>query len=377
MNPSDDPLAYLDAVFLSPHKFIGGPGTPGVLALRRELCKNAVPTVPGGGTVIYVNANEHRYIDDIEQREEGGTPAIIESIRAGLVFQVKEAVGSAVIRKCEEAFIRRAIAAWDGCRSLEILGNKHSERLSIVSFVVKHGGRYLHHSFVVALLNDLFGIQARGGCSCAGPYGHRLLGIDIDRSHQFEREISRGCEGIKPGWVRVNFNYFIDERVFEYIVEAVKVVAEDGWRLLPRLPLRPDRGPVAPPGRPRGAAAVAERGPLRGRRDGRATPRRPRADRRSRALPRRGPRSARLAVRRARRAARCVSLHFGGVRGPALVLASGVLRRRRGPLIGPAARRPRFVRNKACGPLPGRPVRAMLAPPFAADLTMKQNPLPA
>jgi selenocysteine lyase/cysteine desulfurase len=254
MNPADDPLAYLDAVFLSPHKFIGGPGTPGVLALRRDLCVNSVPTVPGGGTVLYVNAHEHRYIDDIEQREEGGTPAIIESIRAGLVFQVKEAVGAALIRQREEAFIRRAIAAWDGCRSLEVLGNKHSDRLSIVSFVVKHGGRYLHHSFVVALLNDLFGIQARGGCSCAGPYGHRLLGIDIDRSHQFEREISRGCEGIKPGWVRVNFNYFIDERVFEYIVEAVKLVAEDGWRLLPDYRFDPilglwhhRAGPLEPP----------------------------------------------------------------------------------------------------------------------------------
>ena len=93
-------------------------------------------------------------------------------------------------------------------------------------------GRYLHHNFVVALLNDLFGIQSRGGCSCAGPYGHRLLGIDLERSHEFEREITHGCEGIKPGWVRVNFNYFISETVFDYIVEAVRLVARDGWRLL-------------------------------------------------------------------------------------------------------------------------------------------------
>jgi selenocysteine lyase/cysteine desulfurase len=254
MNPPDDALAYKDALFLSPHKFIGGPGTPGVLALRRDLCHNRVPTMPGGGTVTYVNAREHRYIPDVEQREEGGTPAIIESIRAGLVFQLKEAVGPDIIREREEIFIRRAIAAWGSHRSLEVLGNKHSERLSIVSFVVKHGGRYLHHNFVVALLNDLFGIQARGGCSCAGPYGHRLLGIDLERSHQFEQEISRGCEGIKPGWVRVNFNYFIDERVFEYVVEAVRLVAEDGWRLLPDYRFAPEdglwrhrAGPVEPP----------------------------------------------------------------------------------------------------------------------------------
>ena len=232
MNPPDEPLAYKDAVFLSPHKFIGGPGTPGVLALRRDLCNNRVPTIPGGGTVTYVNAREHKYISDPEQREEGGTPAIIESIRAGLVFQLKEAVGPDIIREREEVFIRRAIADWGASKNLEVLGNKHSERLSIVSFVVKHGGRYLHHNFVVALLNDLFGIQARGGCSCAGPYGHRLLGIDIERSHQFEREISRGCEGIKPGWVRVNFNYFIDERVFSYVDDAVLFVAEHGWKLL-------------------------------------------------------------------------------------------------------------------------------------------------
>jgi hypothetical protein len=116
---------------------------------------------------------------------------------------------------------------------LEILGSLDQPRLSIVSFVVRHGERYLHHNYVVALLNDLFGIQSRGGCSCAGPYGHRLLGIDIETSHEFEREITRGCEGIKPGWVRVNFNYFIDEAAFAYILDAVEMVARDGWRLLP------------------------------------------------------------------------------------------------------------------------------------------------
>ena len=110
-----------------------------------------------------------------------------------------------------------------------------------------HGGhRYLHHNYVVALLNDLFGIQSRGGCSCAGPYGHRLLGIDLDTSHEFEREIGRGCEGIKPGWVRVNFNYFISEAVFAFILDAVELVASDGWRLLPHYRFEPATGPVAP-----------------------------------------------------------------------------------------------------------------------------------
>lgn len=246
MNLRDDQpggeLAYKDAIFLSPHKFIGGPGTPGVLVAKRHLFKNRVPSCPGGGTVAYVNPTEHRYLDDPVHREEGGTPAIIESIRAGLVFQLKEAVGAATIREREAAFIRRAIARWQSVETLEILGNPDAWRLSIVSFVVRHRGRYLHHNFIVALLNDLFGIQARGGCSCAGPYGHRLLGIDLETSREFEREILRGCEGIKPGWVRVNFNYFISEAAFSFVLEAVAFVAQHGHALLPLYAFDPMTG---------------------------------------------------------------------------------------------------------------------------------------
>jgi selenocysteine lyase/cysteine desulfurase len=233
---------YKNAAFISPHKLIGGPGTPGVLVVRKDLLTNSVPAVPGGGTVAYVNPTEHRYLDDPEHREEGGTPAIIESIRAGLVFQLKQAVGTKEIERREGSFIKRAIASWDNNPNIEILGSHDAKRLSIVSFVVRHNSRYLHHNFVVALLNDLFGIQSRGGCSCAGPYGHRLLGIDIERSHRFEREIARGCEGIKPGWVRVNFNYFISEAVFEYILDAVHLVATHGWRLLPQYGFEPHSG---------------------------------------------------------------------------------------------------------------------------------------
>jgi selenocysteine lyase/cysteine desulfurase len=245
MNPrgAGKELAYKDAIFLSPHKFVGGPGTPGVLAVRRELLRNSVPTVPGGGTVAYVNPVEHVYLTDLEQREEGGTPAIVESIRAGLVFQLKRAVGTELIRAAEEVFLRRAAESWSKNPAIEILGNLSAKRLSIISFVVRRpGGRYLHHNFVVALLNDLFGIQSRGGCSCAGPYGHRLLGIDLERSHQFEREITRGCEGIKPGWVRVNFNYFISEPVFNYMLQAVHFVATQGWLFLPDYHFDPATG---------------------------------------------------------------------------------------------------------------------------------------
>jgi len=235
-------LDYKDAIFLSPHKLIGGPGTPGLLVARRELFRNRVPTEVGGGTVAYVNSFMHVYHADPEHREEAGTPAIVESIRAGLAFQLKEAVGVDAIRQREESFIHRAIERWSANPSIEILGSHSLPRLSIVSFVVRHDGRYLHHNFVVAVLNDLFGIQSRGGCACAGPYGHRLLGIDATRAMAYEREVERGCEGIKPGWVRVNFNYFVSEAVFRYVLEAVDLTARDGWRLLPQYRFEPATG---------------------------------------------------------------------------------------------------------------------------------------
>lgn len=261
MNPrpadgrSGDPAERKDAIFLSPHKFIGGPGTPGVLVVSRRLLTNEVPDVVGGGSVSYVNTEDHRYLSNPEHREEAGTPAIIESIRAGVVFALKEAVGVETIQAHERDFLRRAIAAWNAHPAIQVLGNPEAERLSIVSFVVRRpGGRFLHHNAVVAILNDVFGIQSRGGCSCAGPYGHRLLGIDMERSREFEREVLGGCEGIKPGWVRVNFNYFISEEVFRYIVEAVAMVAEHGWKLLPDYGFeaasglwRHRNGPVEPP----------------------------------------------------------------------------------------------------------------------------------
>ena len=253
--PDGEPEACLDAVFISPHKFIGGPGTPGVLVVRTSLLTNRVPDVPGGGTVMFVNSAEHRYLDDPVHREEGGTPGIIESIRAGLVFQLKDAVGVDVIEARESALLKAAMSAWREEPAMEILGNPSATRLSIVSFVIRApSGNHLHHNFVVALLNDLFGIQTRGGCSCAGPYGHRLLGIDLDQSHEFEAHIATGCEGIKPGWVRVNFNYFISDEVSAYIVEAVRLVAREGWKLLGDYRFDPvsglwrhRAGPVEPP----------------------------------------------------------------------------------------------------------------------------------
>lgn len=240
-SPSHGP-AYFDAVFLSPHKLIGGPGSPGVLAIRRDLVRNRVPTVPGGGTVAYVNPTEQQYLADPVAREEGGTPDIIGAIRAGLAFQLKTAVGTDLIQAREEWFWQRALDSWRQNPRIRILGDTDVPRLSIISFVIRYDDRYLHHNFVVAVLNDLFGIQARGGCSCAGPYGHRLLGIDLERSHAFQREISNGCEGLKPGWTRLNINYFLSDATCDYLIDAVHLIADQGWKLLPDYTFAPDTG---------------------------------------------------------------------------------------------------------------------------------------
>jgi selenocysteine lyase/cysteine desulfurase len=229
---------HLDAVFLSPHKFAGGPQTPGVLVVRRDLLTSTVPTAPGGGTVAFVDPGGHRYLDDPVAREEGGTPAIVESIRAGLVFTLKETVGSDVIVEREHQLWQRVRDRWRGEERIRILGDLGAERLSIVSFVVQD----LHHNFVVALLNDLFGIQARGGCSCAGPYGHRLLGIDDAHSLRFRTEILAGREGVKPGWSRINLTYFASDEVADFLAEAVAFIARDGRRLLPDYRFSPRTG---------------------------------------------------------------------------------------------------------------------------------------
>lgn len=230
---TSDTDTSLDAVFISPHKFIGGPGTPGVLILKNHVATNSIPSTPGGGTVSFVTPERHRYIANVERREEGGTPSIIECIRAGLVFKLKHDVGVSNIKQLESSFIKRAIERLNDHPNIEILGNVEAPRLSIMSFVVKHQGQNLHYGFIAALLNDLFGIQARGGCSCAGPYAHHLLGLDDSYSSALETRMSSGESVMRPGWVRLNFNYFLDEATFDYLLQALEMVAEHGWRLYP------------------------------------------------------------------------------------------------------------------------------------------------
>jgi selenocysteine lyase/cysteine desulfurase len=246
MNPSpeiaDGHLAYKDAVCVSPHKFVGGPGTPGVLVAKRALFANPVPSVPSGGTILFVSPTRQSYHPEPAVREEGGTPAIVESIRAGLVFALKEAVGTEEIRRREDDLARRALESWRRNPQIEILGNPDLERLAIVSLGVRHARGLLHSNFVVAVLSDLFGIQARSGCFCAGPYIHRMYPIDDDWSRRMDAEVARGHIGAKLAFARLSFNYFMSEAVFEYILEAVHLVANEGWKLLPLYSFDPSSG---------------------------------------------------------------------------------------------------------------------------------------
>ena len=247
MNPlperEDGHLAYKDAVFVSPHKFVGGPGTPGVLVAKRALFANRTPTVPGGGTILFVSPSVQSYHPAPEIREEAGTPAIVESIRAGLVFALKEAVGADEIRRREASFARRALASWGANPRIEILGNPELERLAIMTLGLRDpSGRLLHSHFVAAVLNDLFGIQTRSGCFCAGPYIHRLYPIDDEWSAWMERQAGAGNIGAKLSLVRLGFNYFTSEDVFDYVLEAVHFLASEAWKLLPLYRFDPESG---------------------------------------------------------------------------------------------------------------------------------------
>jgi selenocysteine lyase/cysteine desulfurase len=291
----------VDAVFLSPHKFIGGPGTSGLLVARKFLFRQAFdvkttkPTVPGGGTVKFVTKDDTLYTTDIEAREDAGTPGILQSIRTGLVFKVKETIGSKTIKAIEKNHSAEVLNAWSSHRNIVLLGGDRSKyrdpahRVTIFSFNINspfppshptlainrvgplllskenttlrqaivsessfHGNQHsqpssasslqrqvlpLHHNFIVALLNDVYGIQARGGCACAGPYALSLLGLSTPETKpvvdHMQELVHAGFGAFKVGWARVNFNYFIVEAEMKFIIEAVKQIAVHGWKLLP------------------------------------------------------------------------------------------------------------------------------------------------
>lgn len=239
-----------DAVFISPHKFLGGPDSPGILLMNKTLymLRFSPPSTCGGGTVNYVNSFNEKdtlYLEDIEERENGGTPPIIQTVRAALAFWVKEYINYEEIDRREQLYINKALKKFIPNPNIEILGNLSTKRQAILSFVIyatinrserktkNKRGKILNGSFVATLLNDLFGIQARGGCACAGPYGHDLLNINESQSLAVRSAIQEGYVGVKPGWTRVSFPYYMDEEGFEFILTAIEFVSIYGQRFLP------------------------------------------------------------------------------------------------------------------------------------------------
>ncbi len=227
----DDPS--LDAVFISPHKFLGGPGSSGILVFNQRIYDRALPpTVSAGGTVDYVSMTDQDFIADIEEREKAGTPGVLQTLKASLVFQIKDRIGVEAIREREHELTCRAMTSWRGNDGIEILGTPDpAGRIGIISFNLRASdGKYLHHKLVTVLLNDLFGIQSRAGCSCAGPYGHRLLGIDETVSEQYRHAVRQGHCGIKPGWCRISFHWVMDDIEADFVIDAVHFLARYGHR---------------------------------------------------------------------------------------------------------------------------------------------------
>jgi selenocysteine lyase/cysteine desulfurase len=232
MNKDKD--SYFDAIFFSPHKFLGGPGTCGVLVFNEKIYrKDLPPTTAGGGTVVYVGFESHDFDTNIETREKAGTPPILQAIKAALVMDLKEKIGTDIIDDIELKYSKYFVEKLKKIKNVEIIGEISSDkRIPIVSFNINHKDRILHPKFVATLLNDLFGIQSRAGCSCAGPYGHILLNIDHITSTKYRNLIIKGCEGIKPGWVRINIHYTLKKDDINYIVNAIKFIASHGYLFL-------------------------------------------------------------------------------------------------------------------------------------------------
>ena len=218
--------AEIDAVVISPHKFVGGPGTSGVMVVRRDAVVSDKPTWAGGGTVRFVSPTSHDYIEALEAREEAGTPNVVGDIRAALVFAVKQAVGTDLILSRGAELRDRALAVWRKDPRIEILGTTAPDSLAIVSFRVRDGaGGLVHHQFVTRLLSDMHGVQVRGGCACAGPYVHSLLGIGAEESERLRTAILAGQEAEKPGFVRLNFSYLMSDTEADTVIAAVSDVA--------------------------------------------------------------------------------------------------------------------------------------------------------
>jgi len=220
--------AEIDAIVVSPHKFIGGPGASGILIVRRDAVTATVPGQPGGGTVAFVNSQVHDYLARLEEREEGGTPNIIGDIRAALVFAVKSALGQAFITAKNERLTERALDALSRAPNIHLLGGARHDRLPIFSFiVVGNGDKTFDYQSFARGLSDQFGIQTRGGCACAGPYVHRLLAIGEQQSNRLRHEILEGNEARKPGFVRFNLSVLMSDPEVDFILSSIIRLAQN------------------------------------------------------------------------------------------------------------------------------------------------------
>jgi selenocysteine lyase/cysteine desulfurase len=228
MHPHD-PLEKLDAIFFSPHKFLGGPGTSGVVVFDKRLYQNKIPDHPGGGTVLWTNPwGEHQYYPDIELREDGGTPGILQTIRIALCLNLKTQMGTNNILKREKEQLELLFSHLEKISDVHILDGKFKERLGIVSFYIEN----IHYNLVVRLLNDCYGFQVRGGCSCAGTYGHYLYQIDKDSSKKITDKIEQGDLSEKPGWIRFSLHPIITNEEILLFVQAIREIVEniDKWK---------------------------------------------------------------------------------------------------------------------------------------------------
>ncbi|SFB17127.1 Selenocysteine lyase/Cysteine desulfurase [Poseidonocella pacifica] len=227
MDMSPAPDAKKDAIVFSTHKFPGGPGASGVAVVRDSLVQRSTPTAPGGGTVTFVSPWKHNYSARVEAREEGGTPNVVGDIRAALVMLVKDAVGAARIGNIDHSLRARALEAWKEVPQIEMLDRSGAEALPILSFRVRGAAGYVHHQLFTRMLSDIHGIQVRGGCACAGPYAHALLGIDEDGSDALFSRLSAGYEMEKPGWVRLNLSWLHSDDEVKRILSGVATLAQE------------------------------------------------------------------------------------------------------------------------------------------------------
>lgn len=220
----EDPERHLDAIYFSPHKFLGGPGSTGILIFDPKLYKNQVPDNPGGGTVDWTNPwGGHKYIDEIEAREDGGTPAFLQTIKVALAVQLKEQMGVERITAREEEMLELIWPRLDAIPNLHILADAHRHRLGVISFYIDG----LHYNLGVRLLNDRFGIQVRGGCSCAGTYGHYLLHVSQEQSRKITEKISHGDLSEKPGWIRMSIHPVMTNEEVVYLMDAIEALARE------------------------------------------------------------------------------------------------------------------------------------------------------